>query len=139
MGDVSRRTFLGAGAGTIGLIALGINESVADATTKAPATATTSAMSAPLRADYAPWVGRVFSATRAGHTYRVTLTRIDDLSPTTAQQRSRCFAMVLTPVGRAHLADGIYTLRRSKAVTHKLFLSSLGTNGSMQAIINRSS
>jgi hypothetical protein len=135
MGDVSRRTFLGAGAGTLGLLALGINESVAGAA----ATSTTSSMSAPLRADYAPWVGRVFSATHAGHTYRVTLTRIDDLSPTTAKQRPHCFAMAFTPVGKARLADGIYTLHRSKVVTHKLFLSSLGTNGGMQAIINRSS
>jgi hypothetical protein len=135
MGDVSRRMFLGAGAGTLGLIALGINESVAGAT----GTGSTSAMSAPLRADYAPWVGRVFTAARAGHTYRLTLTRIDDLSPTTAKLRSHCFAMVFTPVGKARLDDGIYTLRRTKAVTHKLFLSSLGTNGGMQAIINRSS
>jgi hypothetical protein len=135
MGDVSRRTFLGAGAGTLGLIALGINESVAGAT----GTASTSTMSAPLRADYAPWVGRVFSATHAGHTFRVTLTRIDDLSPTTTKQRSHCFAMVFALVGKARLDDGIYTLRRSKAVTHKLFLSSLGSDGSMQAIINRSS
>jgi hypothetical protein len=139
MGDVSRRTFLGAGAGTFGLIALGINESVAGATATPSVTSMTSDMSAPLRADYAPSVGRVFTARHAGHTHRVTLSRIHDLSPTSAKQRSHCFAMVFVPVGRTRLEDGIYTLRRSKAVTHKLFLSSLGSTGSMQAIINRSS
>jgi hypothetical protein len=132
MGDVSRRTFLGAGAGTVGLIALGIGESAAEA---APSTSSTSG---PLRADYEHLVGRVFTARHAGHTHRLRLTRIHALPPTTEKRRSHCFALVFTPVGKARIDDGIYTLRRRRAVAHKLFLSSLGSNGCLQAIINRS-
>jgi hypothetical protein len=131
MGEVSRRAVLGAGAGTLGLLAMGVGEPAAGAVTKKSAPAL-------VRADYAALVGRVFTADHAGHSYRLRLTHIHDLAPTTARQRPHCFSLVFAPVGHARLRDGIYTLRRKRAATHKLFLSSLGSNRQMQAIVNRS-
>jgi hypothetical protein len=146
MGDVSRRAVLGAGVGTVGLVALSAAgpDAVAAAkdqarigTTDASA-AKASPMSAPLRSDYAEAVGRVFTATRDGRTYRVKLTHLQDLVHTTAKQRPHCFGLMFAPVGKARLHDGMYVLKRAGVRTHKLFISAVGTEGEMQAIINRS-
>jgi hypothetical protein len=145
MGDVSRRAVLGAGASALGLAALGVGLPDAEATTRSTprtkaraATAKATPMSAPVRADYAHVVGRVFTATRGGHSYRVKLTHLQDIAPATPKQRPHCFALIFAPVGKARLHDGIYVLRRAGVRTHKLFISSVGTERGMQAIINRS-
>jgi hypothetical protein len=144
MGDVSRRAVLGAGVGTVGLVALGAAAPDAEAATKAKsgttdaAAAQASPMSAPLRSDYAESVGRVFTATRDGRAHRVTLTHVQDLVHTAAKQRPHCFGLMFTPVGNARLHDGMYVLKRKGVRTHKLFISAVGTEGHMQAIINRS-
>jgi hypothetical protein len=144
MGDVSRRAVLGAGVGTLGLVAFGIAAPAANAaaTTRARpvplAPDKASPMSAPLRSDYAHSVGRVFTATRDGHVFRIKLSRIEDLVATTAKQRPHCFALIFAPTSKARLHDGIYVLRRPGLHTHKLFVSSVGAKGVMQAIINRS-
>jgi hypothetical protein len=145
MGDVvSRRAMLGGSVATLGLVAFGIAAPEAEASAKnGPRPAAKLAPkaapgSSPLREDYTPAIGRVFTVTRAGHTYRVRLTHIQDLSPTSAKLRPHCFAMIFAPVGKVALKDGIYVLRRSGVRTHKLFLSAVGTKRGMQAIINRS-
>lgn len=146
MGDVSRRAVLGAGVGTVGLVALGAAAPAAEAAvgtkgktgTTDSAAAKASPMSAPLRSDYAASVGRVFTATRDGHTHRVTLTHVQDLVHTTTKQRPHCFGLMFAPVGKAKLHDGMYVLKRKGVPTHKLFISAVGTEGDMQAIINRS-
>jgi hypothetical protein len=144
MGDVSRRAMLGGSVATLGLVAFGMAAPDAEASAKGgPRSAAKPASkpvpgSSPLRADYTHAVGRVFTVTRDGHTYRVKLTHIHDLSPTTAKLRPHCFAMIFAPVGKVRLKDGIYVLRRSGVRTHRLFLSAVGTKGGLQAIVNRS-
>ena len=115
MSDVTRRAVLGAGAGVAGLVALGLGEGDADAATTFHAV--------PLRSHYTPALGRVFTASRGGHSYRLRLTAIRDLKPTTAKQRSHSFTLVFTPVGNAHRpVDGIYAITSRATVAHHLFL-----------------
>ena len=96
-------------------------------------------MSAPLRRTTPQAVGRVFTATRDGHTYRVKLTHIQDLVPTTAKQRPHCFGADVR-AGRQGTAAGrdVRVEAQAGCATHKLFISAVGTEGDMQAIINRS-
>ena len=145
MGDVSRRAVLGAGASALGLAALGVGLPDAEATTRSTprtkaraAAAKATPMSAPVRADYAHVVGRVFTATRGGHSYRVKLTHLQDIAPGDAEAAPALLRTDLRQVGKARLHDGIYVLRRAGVRTHKLFISSVGTERGMQAIINRS-
>jgi hypothetical protein len=126
--ELTRRALLVSGAGAMGVAVLGIGESAA---------AATSATSAPLRADYAKSVGKVFTAAIGSRTSSVKLVSIRDLSPTTAQQRPFCFMLVFAPTTTARLADGIYTLSRTGVPTHALFMSSIGSNGRMQLVVNR--
>jgi hypothetical protein len=129
MGDVTRRVVLGAGAGIAGLVALGSGEGAAEA---API-----ATSAPLRRHYKKSVGRIFTATHAGRTVRLRLTHIRDLSPTKAKQRQHSFTLVFTPVGKAHVPDAIYVMRTHGLQPHRLFVSSMGPNRGLQAVVNR--
>jgi hypothetical protein len=117
---------LGTGAGVAGVTALGAGEAWS-----------VPASSAPLRADYAASVGRTFTARHGRRSIRVRLTDIRDLKPTTSRQRAHCFALIFEPVGSAPLHDAIYVISRRGVRTHTLFLSSLGTAGALQAIINR--
>lgn len=128
MGDVSRRAVLGAGAGLIGLVVLGVDEPDASAATPR----------LPRRSDYSRSVRGVFTATHGKRTYKVRLTRIHDVAGTRAKQRESSFNLVFTPVGRTRLPDGIYAVRRRGVRPHTLFLSGVGTNGAMQALVNRS-
>jgi hypothetical protein len=144
MGDVSRRAVLGASISTLGLVAFGIGapgaEAAAKSSTKplARGAAKPAPASEPVRADYAHLIGRVFTVTRDGHAYRIKLTHLHNLPATTAKQHPHCFALIFAPVGKARLKDGVYLVRRSGTRTHKLFLSSVGSHGGMQAIVNRS-
>lgn len=127
MGEITRRAVLGVGAGAIGVVTLGVG----------PAAAAATPGSAPVRADYAGAIGRVFTAEHAGHRFRVRLTHVRDVSPTTAKHRPYCFVLIFAPVGGLHLRDGIYTLHRRGVAAHRLFMSSVGTDRRMQAVINR--
>lgn len=129
MGVVRRRTVLGATAGAIGLAAVGIADAGAGPLGRRA--------SAPLRSDYSGSVGEIFHAVHDGRTVRLRLTAVRDLVPTSVRQRSRCFVLVFAPVGAARAPDAIYVLRRRGVPTHRLFLSSLGTDHAMQAVVNR--
>jgi hypothetical protein len=65
------------------------------------------------------------------------LTHIHDLSPTTAEQRAHSFILIFAPVGGERLPDAIYRVRRRGVRTHRLFLSSVGTDRGLQAVVNR--
>jgi hypothetical protein len=129
MGDVSRRVVLGAGAGLAGLVALGFDE--------VDAVAAASANSTPVRSNYSKAVGKVFTAVHAGRSHRLRLTHIRDVAPATAAQRPHCFNLIFSPVGTVRLHDAIYVLHHSGVNTHRLFLSAIGTDGTMQAVVNR--
>jgi hypothetical protein len=129
MGDVSRRAALGAGVGVAGLVALGLGEGEAEAAT--------AAMTVPRRSHYKASLGRVFTARHGGHTYRLRLKRIHNLQHSPAKLRPHAFILVFQPVGKADLPDAIYVLRSHAVGAHKLFLSSIGTDRGMQAVVNR--
>lgn len=128
MVDVSRRAVLGGGIGVLSLLAIGVVPSAAIATRE----------SAPLRSHYESSVGEIFIASHDGRTAQVRLTHIRDVSHTSATQRPHAFILFFTPVGTKHLRDDIYTLRRRGVPTHTLLLSSVGSEGGMQSLINRS-
>jgi hypothetical protein len=130
MPDVSRRVVLTAGAGLAGLVVLGFDETDA-------AAATGAANSKPLRSNYTKAVGKVFTAVHAGRTHRLRLTHVRDLAAASAAHRPHCFNLIFTPVSKARLHDAIYVLAGPDVRTHKLFLSAIGTDGVMQAIVNR--
>jgi hypothetical protein len=130
MGDVSRRAVLVTGAGIAGLAALGFNEVDAAGATTAP-------NSTPVRSNYTKAVGKVFTAVHAGRVHRLRLTHVRDLSPTSAAQRPHCFNLIFAPTGKARLSDAIYVLDRPGVHPHALFLSGMGTDGAMQAVVNR--
>ena len=134
MEPLSRRALLGATAGTAGVVAV----AVAVAGVPADAAVSRRRGSAPLRSDYRHCVGRVFTATHGGRRVRLRLTAVRDLEPSSARQRERCFLLVFAPVGQAGHPDAIYALRRRGVRTHRLFLSSLGTDNALQAVVNRS-
>jgi hypothetical protein len=130
MGDVSRRAVLLTGAGLAGVAALGLDEADAVGATTAP-------NSTPVRSNYTKAVGKVFTAVHAGRTHRIRLTHVRDLAPTSAAQRPHCFNLIFAPTGKARLHDAIYVLDRPGVHTHTLFLSGIGTDGAMQAVVNR--
>ena len=126
--DVSRRAVLGAAAGSAAFAVLGVDASSADAATTAVPL---------LRAHYAGSVGKAFVAVHAGHSYRVTLTAIRDAVPAAAKDKPYRFILIFAPARGTRLHDGTYRLTRSGVHTHDLFLSSVGTAGLMQAVVNR--
>jgi hypothetical protein len=130
MGDVSRRAVLATGAGLAVLVTLGSNEVAAAGASTAP-------NSTPVRANYTKAVGKVFTAVHAGRTHRLRLTDVRDLGSSSAAQRPHCFNLIFAPIGAARLHDAIYILGRTGVHTHKLFLSGFGTDGAMQAVVNR--
>ncbi|MCW2755727.1 MAG: hypothetical protein JWQ32_3138 [Marmoricola sp.] len=89
------------------------------------------------RSDYRRAVGKVFTARHGRHSYRLRLKHIHDLAHTTAGQRQHSFNLVFAPVGSGHVPDGIYVLRSTHARVHTLFLSSIGSQRAMQALVNR--
>jgi hypothetical protein len=127
MAEVSRRAILAAAGGLAGLAAVGFDGGAA-------ATVPGSTI---LRSNYVKAVGQVFTATHAGHRHRLRLAAVRDLEPTTAAQRPHCFNLIFAPAGSTRLDDAIYVLRRPGVHTHRLFLSSLGTDGALQAVVNR--
>lgn len=127
MNEPSRRTVLGAGIGLVGLAIVGVDARTADAATS----------TAPMRSQYTPSVGRVFTVRHGGRAHRVTLTAVQNLPHTRPADRQYCFSLLLIPAGRTDLPDGIYTLERSGVPAHSLFLSRIGTGRALQAVINR--
>jgi hypothetical protein len=91
----------------------------------------------PRRSTYTGSIGRVFTAHHGGRSHRIRLTHIRDLTPTTAKAREHSFILVFAPVGAEKLPDAIYSLRRRGVVTHRLFMSAVGTERGMQVVINR--
>lgn len=128
MAEVSRRAVLLAGAGTASVLAIGVEAPDAEA----------AATSQPARSHYARSVGKKFTITRAGHTHEVRLLRIaNTIGHTAPSQHEKNFLLVFSILGGAHLADGIYAVRRAGVRTHSLFMSGMGPRR-LQVVVNRS-
>ncbi|MBN9618926.1 MAG: hypothetical protein J0H43_04240 [Actinobacteria bacterium] len=129
MPHVSRRAMLGAGFASVGLgVAgvMGVEAPVADAAPVSP----------PCRSHYSKSQGRTFTATQGKRVYQLKLVHIRDIAGATAKQGDRCFNLVFSAAKR--MPDGVYTLTRAGVPTHTLFLSRIGTELTMQALVNRS-
>jgi hypothetical protein len=122
---------MGAGAGVLGVVALGSELTPAEAAVPAGAL---------VRSHYSRSVGGVFTAVGPAGNYRLRLVRIRELEPVIAAQREDRFNLIFRPVGRAQVPDGIYSLRRPGVATHALFVSSTGPAAPqyLQALVNRS-
>ena len=129
MPHVSRRAILGAGFASVGLGMAGAMGATAPAADAAPVVRLS-------RSHYAKSQGRTFTATHGKHVYHLKLLHIHDVAGTTAKQRDRCFNLVFGATGR--MPDGIYTLARAGVLTQTLFLSRIGTDPTMQALVNQS-
>ncbi|SHG49334.1 hypothetical protein SAMN05443575_2088 [Jatrophihabitans endophyticus] len=133
MTDVSRRLVLGTGVSSLALaLASTLEPTRAGA---APAGASPAADGGPTRADYARHVGHQFSAVTGTATRRVTLRRIEDSLGTSADP-NLSFTLVFEPVG-GRVREGIYSLHRRGVRNHTLLLHALGTDGLLQAVVNR--
>lgn len=135
MSHLTRRTALGSGAGMLALAATQLAPALAEAKTphRRPALLGEPALH---RNQYLPHVGKVFHAEHDGHVHRLRLVAAEhhDVS---SELRNDCFTLVFKPVGHGRLEDAIYILRRPGVPTRALLLTSLGTAGRLQAVINR--
>ena len=134
MASISRRAALASGAGILALAAWETGgEEAAEA---APRGRTALLREHSLhRKHYQPHVGKVFRAHHGGSVHRVRLVAIEDHG-VGHHLRNLSFTLVFKPVGRHRLPDQIYTLRRPGVPTRALLLTSLGTAGRLQAVIN---
>jgi hypothetical protein len=94
------------------------------------------ATAAPSRSDYVSSIGEIFEATDRRGTVRLRLTHADDVTAPGATKRSQTYALIFEPVEHDRPADGIYALRRRGVPTHDLFVSAVGPDTAMQAIVN---
>lgn len=135
MADLTRRTALSSGAGMLALVATQLTPGPAEARTAHGRSALL--REAELhRNQYLPHVGRVFHAEHDGQVHRVRLVSAEHHDVSKAL-RNVCFTLVFKPVGPGRLQDAIYVLRRPGVPARALLLTSLGTAGRLQAVINR--
>lgn len=134
MTGISRRAALATGAGILALSAWEVGDQ--DAAEAAPHGRTALLREHALhRKHYLPHVGKVFRAHHGGRVHRVRLVAIEDHG-VGRHLRNRSFTLVFKPVGGHRLPDQIYTLHRPGVPTRALLLTSLGTAGRLQAVIN---
>lgn len=91
----------------------------------------------PQRAAFERSRGRTFTATSGGHRYRLRLREVQDLPAAKARQRQLCFNLVFAPAGGRAPSEGIYRLRRPGFRPTELFISPVGADGRLQALVNR--
>ena len=95
------------------------------------------AAAVPSRSVYASAIGEVFEATADGRTSRLRLTSATAAPSAMATPRSESFTLTFEPVRGGRPDDGIYALRGTSVPLHDLFVSSMGPDSTMQAIVNR--
>ncbi|TFB75343.1 hypothetical protein E3O06_05835 [Cryobacterium glaciale] len=135
--DISRRSVMTLGIGTVGLATLTViaQPSLALAATRlnllAPAD--------PVRSNFTGLIGQVFRADATGGSFGLTLTAVHDLEPATVLDDELRFNLIFDAAD-ALPAEGIYLLSNADAAPTSLFISSIGsTEGptTMQALVNR--
>jgi hypothetical protein len=129
MVEVSRRTALGAGVATLGFAIVG--------SIGAPVAADAAPAAAPLRSAFEAAVGRDFVALRGRTAHKLRLFAVRDLHPTTARQRPHCFNLIFLPVHGQAPTEGIYRVQRAGLPASDLFLSPVGGDAHVQALVNR--
>jgi hypothetical protein len=138
MAEVSRRAVLSAGAAlVVGGLVVGVDTPSAKAAVTRKSAARSHTNHKRLsRANYKPCVGKAFTAQLDGHSHKVVLTRIVHVDGATKKQADACFNLIFT--AKRRLPEGIYSIKRRGLPTERLFLGHLGTEKTMQALVNRS-
>lgn len=129
--EVSRRALVGAGAAATGVVLL--DDSVASARARADR----DAPGGPVRSHYAAAVGQVFSLVGPRGAVRARLRRVGDVPAAAGADRELCFTLVFSPLASRPVGDAIWSVRRRSMPSHDLFLSALGREGDVQAVIDR--
>lgn len=125
MTQATRRSVIRGGVVVLGAAALGFDTVLGGAATAAPS-----------RSDYRSSIGEIFEASDRRGTVRLRLTHADDMTSSRATKRSETYALIFEPVDGDRPDDGIYALRRRGVPTHDLFVSAVGPDTAMQAIVN---
>lgn len=145
MPEISRRTALAFGLGTVGVATLGI---AANPESTAAALGAVRAGFAqpviPARSVFAGSVGEVFTATGSGTSFPVTLAAIRDLTPVLVADDEDRFNLHFESTDPA-FEQGIYRLVRAGVPVTELFVSPVdlpvsGASGdvrTLQALVNR--
>ena len=115
------------GVGVLGVAAVGFGDS---------AVVGRAAAAVPSRSTYAGAIGEVFDATANGHTTRLRLTSALQVDPPPGR-RTESFVLMFEPADGARPTDSLYAMRGGSVPVHDLFVSSVGSDGAMQAIVNR--
>jgi len=133
MVEVSRRSVLGVGAGTIAALTVGVEQSANAATASVGSHA-----GPPARSHFSGALGAIFTARNGTGAHKLRLDHVEDLRP--AGDRSKCFSLIFSVRGKAKtIPAGIWTLSRPGVPTHDLFISPVGDASTvcMQAVVNR--
>jgi hypothetical protein len=138
--DVSRRTAVALGLGTLGLTAITIaaNPTRVGASLTALA-ASFSPPAIPARSIFAASVGQVFTAVSPAGSFQVTLASITDLAPVVKPDDEDRFNLIFESTD-ARFESGIYRLSRSGVPMTELFVSPVNAEAktrTLQALVNR--
>ena len=139
---ISRRTVVIAGIGVAGVggatLSLGLAGHDSNRRTSTPtARATVPAAPIPLRSHYAALVGKVVTLRGTQGVVRARLTDISDLPGAVAGDRETSFSLALTTLGSRRPPDEVVVVRGPKLPSHQLFVSALGPDRGLQAVIDR--
>ena len=130
MPELSRRTVVASGLGSAGLMLLA----------PSPAGGHTLLLQdgpgGPLRSHFADGIGAVFTLVGSRDRARVRLSSIDDVAAAGAGNEL-CFTLTFTPLQGRRVPDGIWSVRHRGSASHDLFLSAVGRDGAVQAVVDR--
>lgn len=149
--ELSRRSVMAFGAGTIGAIAIGALTTPAAATGLAGAATLPSftpapASALPVRSHFAGHEGETFVATSTAGAIALTLTAINDVPPAIGTDDENRFNLIFTAQGStgqsptARLAQATYTFTHPTVPEATFFSSPVGPTElrQLQALVNRS-
>jgi hypothetical protein len=142
--DVSRRTAVSLGLGTLGLTAVALAADPQRVTTAVGAAAAAfTPLAIPARSIFAGSVGRVFTAASTRGSFPVMLAAIADLAPIDVADDEDRFNL-LFETSDPKFASGIYRISRTDVPMTELFVSPINTVGASgtgaqthQALVNR--
>jgi hypothetical protein len=132
---VTRRSMLAAGVGAVGV---GL---VSGPTSAFAASPDRRATGLPVRSQFVPALGSLFTARGGSTRHRLKLVEILDVPPTTVPDDENAYNLLFEQAGGPRLADGIFTLTSVRAPSCTLFLSPVDLPGRhrVQALVNRRS
>jgi hypothetical protein len=133
--NLTRRSVLMLGLGTVGAGFIG-----RPGAALATATSPRGSDGLPLRSQFLPGVGAVFSASAATGRHRLRLVEILDVPPSPVARDEHAFNLIFEQISATPMTQGIYRLTCSRVPATSLFLSPIGLSTKrqeFQALVNR--